>query len=101
MFIGLLDNEKRRKNRVIINIICLYRKNRGFLDYKVLYDKIIQSTESKKWGSIESFLEETAGVLMKDFRIIDSLTISLTKYNPMLMPNSPSVTASYTKKRKK
>jgi dihydroneopterin aldolase len=78
--IGILDFERVKKQRVIVNLKAKYSyKNQEFINYVELCDLIKDNIKTSKFELLEDALISTADKILKKYKAIKKLEIKITK----------------------
>jgi len=78
--IGILDFERVKKQRVIVNLKVKYSyKNQEFINYVELCDLIKDNIKSSKFELLEDALISTADKILKKYKAIKKIKIKITK----------------------
>ncbi len=77
--IGVLDKERNKKQRIIINAEIEYNLNEHFLDYVQTIEAITNLLEYKKYKTLESALDGVLKALKLDFPEIVSIKLKIDK----------------------
>ena len=77
--IGILDFERVKKQRVIINLTATYEYKNDFIDYVKIKDLIKKSIKKKKFLLLEDALNYLSKKIKKEFPQIQTLYIKISK----------------------
>jgi dihydroneopterin aldolase len=78
--IGILDFERVKKQRVIVNLKAKYSyKNQEFINYVELCDLIKDNIKTSKFELLEDALISTADKILKKYKAIKKIKIKITK----------------------
>jgi len=86
VIIGVLDSERKKTQKVIVNAEIEYDKNEFFLDYVQAVEAIENLLKYKKYETIESALEGICRALKLDFPEIVSIKLQI--YKPEVFKNA-------------
>jgi len=94
--IGILDYERKKIQRVIINANLEYEYENGtFVDYAEVSALIIKNMQDEKFELLEEAIEALSKQIHKKFSIVTTLYLKITK--PDIMKNSKvSLSENYT-----
>ncbi len=77
--IGILENERKSKQKIIVNCQIEYDLNEHFLDYVQSVEAITNLLEYKKYKTLESALSGICKALKSDFPEIVSIKLKIDK----------------------
>ncbi len=86
VIIGLLDFERKKRQKVIVNAEIEYDLDKHFLDYIQLQEAIINLLKYKKYDTLENALDDICKALRVDFPEIVSIRLKIEK--PEISKNS-------------
>ncbi len=86
VIIGLLDFEREKRQKVIVNAEIEYNLDKNFLDYIQLQEAIINLLKYKKYDTLENALNDICKTLRVDFPEIISIKLKIEK--PEISKNS-------------
>jgi len=94
--IGILDYERKKSQKVIINANLEYEYESGtFVDYAEVSALIIKNMQDKKFELLEEAIEALSKQIHKKFLVVTTLYLKITK--PDIMKNSKvSLSENYT-----
>lgn len=101
MYLGILPSEKKRRNRVKMNIKCSYDPENGFVDYREIYREALLFAKSGKHSTIEEFARQSGKMLLEKFPALSSIEFETEKLSPPMMPECTSVSSSVHMERKR
>ncbi len=79
--IGILDFEREKEQKVIIDMEIEYEFSKNYLDYKEISDCVSQRIVEKKFFLIEEALQDLTKTLKEKFSPISFLKVKITKPN--------------------
>lgn len=91
MFLGILEEEKQRKNRVRIHIEY---KSDDKPDYSEIYKTVMHITESEQFGYMENCAKYMYDELHENHSITD-LTVTIEKISPLAMDQCKQIKVIY------
>lgn len=91
MYLGILDEEKERKNSV--NIHIAYNSS-SRPDYSSVYRSVMNIVSNERFGYMEDCAKHIHHVLGSRFDV-EGLTVSLEKLNPLHMKHCKGVKVIY------
>jgi len=78
--IGLLDFERKIKQKVIVNLTATYNyKDGNFIDYVKICDIIKETTKKGEFELLEDALLANKKAILKEFSNIETISIKITK----------------------
>ncbi|MBA1437531.1 MAG: dihydroneopterin aldolase [Epsilonproteobacteria bacterium] len=83
--IGILDHERKTKQKVVINATLKYHFDGDFINYADVVDLIKKTMRKKKFLLIEDALLTLEKKIYKNFPTIKKVTIKITK--PSILPD--------------
>ncbi len=86
VIIGILDHERKKAQKVIVDAKIEYDKNEFFLDYVQVVEAIENLLKYKKYETIENAVENICKALKLDFPEI--VSIKLRIYKPEVFKNA-------------
>jgi len=86
IIIGLLDSERKKRQKVIVNAEIEYDLDKHFLDYIQLQEAIVNLLKYKKYDTLENALDNICKALKIDFPEIVSIKLKIEK--PEISNNS-------------
>ena len=81
--IGILDFERVKKQRVIVDFSSTYDNSVEFVDYGYVAQKIKKMIKKNKYFLIEDALNDIENKLYKKYKTIKNINIKITKPNIM------------------
>jgi len=79
VIIGILESERKNRQKIILNATIEYEKNKYFLDYTQVVEAIANLLEYKMYETLEDALEGICKTLKLDFSEIKSIKMSISK----------------------
>ena len=79
--IGILDFERKNKQRVSVDFSSSYDKNEEFVDYGYVAKKIKKMIKKNKYLLVEDALEDIKTKMKKNFKTLTNIKIKITKPN--------------------
>ena len=92
MFLGILSEEKLKKNEVRIEV--LYSCDKEFTDYSDIYNNIMHFINSQKFNTMEEAVIKLHDSIKNDFSIKD-VRVSIEKIHPLQMEYCKGVKIIY------
>ncbi len=83
--IGILDFEKKKAQKVIVNLEIDYQYQKDYIDYAKVVNLIKVTMIEKKYLLIEDALLDLSKILKENFSTIKSLNLKITK--PSILPD--------------
>lgn len=84
--IGLLDFERDRKQRVVVDLQAVYNyQDQLFINYADLTDMIEKRVKTKQYRLLEEALLDIKERIVENYPAIDRLTLKISK--PDILPN--------------
>jgi len=93
--IGILDFERETPQDVIINILMAYSYEKDFINYAQIVDRTKDIMINGKFELIEDALETIYLKLTKEYSLIQTLDIKITK--PSILPDCKVSVSNYYK----
>ncbi len=81
VIIGILEQERKNRQKIILNASIEYDMDEHFLDYTQVVEAIINLLEYKMYGTLEDALEGITKALKLDFPEIKSIKMDISKPN--------------------
>lgn len=102
-FIGFNDEEKAKRQDIVINLELTYQLHEGILqdrvsaalDYKLVTKKIIAHVEEGRFLLLEKLASDVLGICASDARV-SRASVSIDKPHALRFADSVSVTLEYT-----
>ncbi len=95
--IGILDLEREREQRVIVDIDAQYLDDQNFVDYSKIVESVVQKMKKQKYLLIEDALIDLKSMILNDYKQITKLKIKISK--PDIIKNcTVAVSQSWTNK---
>ncbi len=85
VIIGVLEEERKNRQKIILNTFIDYDMDEHFLDYTQVVEAIINLLEYKKYDTLENALGGICKALKVDFPEIKSIKMSI--YKPEVYKN--------------
>ncbi len=79
VIIGVLEDERKNRQKIILNATIEYDMNEHFLDYTQAVEAIVNLLEYKMYDTLENALEGICKALKLDFPEIKSIKMSISK----------------------
>lgn len=79
--IGILDFERKEKQRVIVEFSSAYDKEKEFVDYGYVAKKIKKMMKKNKYFLIEDAIQDIHHKMSKKFKTLKNINIKITKPN--------------------
>ena len=79
VIIGVLEEERKNRQKIIINANIEYDMDEHFLDYTQAVEAIINLLEYKMYDTLENALDGICKALKLDFPEIKSIKMSISK----------------------
>ena len=79
VIIGVLEEERKNRQKIIINATIEYDMDEHFLDYTQAVEAIINLLEYKMYDTLENALDGICKALKLDFPEIKSIKMSISK----------------------
>lgn len=77
--IGILDFERKKRQRVIVNISFDYEfKNKSFIDYTEVSNLVKRTMKERKFELLEDAVETLARIIKQDYEI-ENLKLKISK----------------------
>ncbi len=86
VIIGMLEQERKKSQKVIVNAKIQYDKDKFFLDYTQAVEAIENLLKYKNYTTVEDALEDICKALKIDFPEIVSITLRI--YKPEIYKNA-------------
>ncbi len=86
VIIGVLERERKEKQKVIIEAKIIYDKDEHFLDYVQVVEAISNMMEYKMYDTLENAIEGITKALKIDFPEIKSIYLKI--YKPEVFKNA-------------
>ncbi len=77
--IGILDFERVKKQKIIVDFSSTYDKNIEFIDYGYVAKKIKKMIKKNKYFLIEDALMDIKNKMQKKYKTIKNINIQITK----------------------
>jgi len=98
MYAGILESEKRRKQKVEFDVEYTEPEN-GFVDYSEVCATVRETALSKKWGLLEELLRAIEGNIRRKHEGIGELRVTARKRMPCGMRGVSSAEVEIASKR--
>ncbi len=79
VIIGVLEDERKNRQKIILNATIEYDMNEHFLDYTQAVEAIVNLLEYKMYDTLENALEGICKALKLDFPEIKSIKMGISK----------------------
>jgi dihydroneopterin aldolase len=94
LFIGIAEAEKIKRNRIVLDIFYT-EKERGIVDYSLVFNSAVKTAKSKRWLLLEDFVKSIHSKIKHDNSKIVNLRVSAKKLCPAGMKECESAEVSY------
>ena len=79
VIIGVLEDERKNRQKIILNATIEYDMDEHFLDYTQVVEAIVNLLEYKMYDTLENALEGICKALKLDFPEIKSIKMGISK----------------------
>ncbi len=79
IIIGVLEHERKNRQKIILNAVIEYDKSKHFLDYTHVVEAIVNLLEYKMYDTLENALSGICKALKLDFPEIRTVKMSISK----------------------
>ena len=79
--VGILESEREKAQKVIVDCKISYKKEKEFLDYAKIADFIQTFIQKKRFLLLEDALDEVSKSLQNDYPSIKKIKLKITKPN--------------------
>jgi dihydroneopterin aldolase len=79
VIIGVLENERKNRQKIVLNAVIEYDLDEHFLDYTQAVEAIVNLLEYKMYDTLENALTNICKALKLDFPEIKTIKMSIAK----------------------